>query len=228
VLSEKNYNELKDFANKNGMALFGVAKLEGIKNLFHQSIREVANSFNYSISIGYRLSDAVLETIEDEPSLIYKHHYKTVNWILDQTAERISNIIQGKGKRALAIPASQTVDWELQVGHLPHIIVAREAGLGWIGRSGLLVNPIHGARVRYATILTDLPLISDSPVEGNCGECQKCIEVCPAAAITIKSFDKQKCLSKLKQFATKKGIGQYICGVCVKVCKGNISSQVNE
>jgi len=223
VLSEKNYNELKDFASENNMALFGVAKLKEIKNFFHQSIRAIADSFTYAVSIGYRLSDAVLETIENEPTLIYKHHYKTVNWILDQTAERISNIIQGKGKKALAIPASQTVDWDLQVGHLPHIIVAREAGLGWIGRSGLLVNPIHGARVRYTTLLTDLPLISDSPVKGNCGECQKCIAACPASAITMEIFDKEKCLSKLKQFAAKRGIGQCICGVCVKVCKGKIS-----
>jgi len=223
VLDEKNYNELKDFASNNNMALFGVAKLEEIKKLFHQSIRGIADSFSYGISIGYRLSDAILETIKDEPTLIYKHHYKTVNWILDQTAERISNIIQGRGKRALAIPASQTVDWELQVGHLPHITVAREAGFGWIGRSGLLVNPIYGARVRYATILTDLPLISNNPVEGNCGECQKCIEVCPASAITMRNFDKQKCLIKLKQFAAKRGIGQHICGVCVKVCTGNNS-----
>jgi epoxyqueuosine reductase len=223
VLSEENYNELKDFATENDMALFGVAKLKEIKNLFHQSLRQIADFFTYGISIGYRLSDAVLETIKDEPTLIYKHHYKTVNWILDQTAERISNIIQGKGKKALAVPASQTVDWELQVGHLPHIIVAREAGLGWIGRSGLLVNPIHGARVRYATILTDLQLISDNPLEGNCGDCRKCIEACPASAITMKNFDKQKCLNKLKQFAAKRGIGQYICGVCVKVCKGETS-----
>ncbi|MDI6839790.1 MAG: hypothetical protein QMD71_02875 [bacterium] len=222
---EKNYSEIKEFVVNKGIALFGVCNIEKLKEKFHPSIREVAESLPYGISIGYRLSDSVLSTIKGAPTLIYKHHYKTVNWILDQVAEQVSNFIQSKGKNAVAIPASQTVDWEYQIGHLPHSLIGRECGLGWIGRSGLLVNPDYGAKVRYATILTDFPLKLDKPIsDGGCNDCKKCIEVCPALAITESGYDKGKCISKLREFSKLKGIGVYICGVCVSVCGGRYGS----
>lgn len=217
-----NYKKLKEFAFEEGISLFGVGD---VKNLScHPSIRDIAKDLPYGISIGYRLSDEVLSTIQDSPSLIYKHHYKTVNWLLDQTAEKIANIIQKEGRHSIAIPASQTVDWERQEGSLDHRIVAQRAGLGWIGKSGLLVNPEFGARVRYATVLTDLPLSVDSPINDGCGDCIKCIENCPARAITENGYNKELCLNKLKEFARIKGIGVYICGVCVKVCTGKKST----
>jgi epoxyqueuosine reductase len=69
-------------------------------------------------------------------------------------------------------------------------------------------------------VLTDLSLEPDKPVEGDCGNCYRCLEVCPAGAITKEGYDRGKCLEKLKEFAKKPGIGQFICGVCVKACKG--------
>jgi epoxyqueuosine reductase QueG len=82
----------------------------------------------------------------------------------------------------------------------------------------VLVNAVHGARVRYATVLTDVPLLPDAPCDGSCGECRNCIDTCPAQAISEEGYDKQQCLNKLKSFASARGIGQYICGVCVKAC----------
>lgn len=218
MVRKKNYESLKKIVRNEGITLFGTCSLERLRENFHPSLRRIEEKLTYGISIGYRLSDAVLATIIDIPTLIYKHHYKTVNWILDQIAARIVSFIQAQGKMALAIPASQTIDWERQQGHLPHSLVGKEAGLGWIGRSGLLVNPVHGAKARYATILTNLPLITDKPINGSCGNCEECIKACPADAITKQGYDKVKCLAKLKEFAKMRGIGVYICGVCVKVC----------
>ncbi|MBI4721743.1 MAG: epoxyqueuosine reductase [Candidatus Stahlbacteria bacterium] len=180
---------------------------------------EASKGLEYAISLGIRLSDTVLSTIEEGPSLIYKHHYKTVNWILDQTAEQIANLLQSAGYSSLAIPASQVVDWKHQGGHFSHRVVARECGLGWIGKSGLLVHHQYGARVRYATVLTDFPLSEDRSQEtGECGSCQKCIDACPAGAISEAGYEREKCVAKLKQFAGMRGIGVSICGICVKVC----------
>ena len=219
---EKNYELLKAEALKHGMTLFGVANLTGVELNPHSEIHTVIRDLPYGVSIGYRLSPRVLATIKDRPTLIYKHHYKTVNWILDQTAERLVTLIQQLGGDALAIPASQTVDWEAQVGHISHKQVAYLAGHGWIGKSGLLVNPKFGAQVRYATILTNLPLKTDIPVDGSCGTCRKCIDACPAGALSEKGWDKDRCLAQLKKFAGIRGIGQYICGVCIKVCDGKL------
>jgi epoxyqueuosine reductase QueG len=173
-----------------------------------------------AIVVGIPLSKSVLATVTDRPSLIYKHHYKTVNWILDQTAFHLVQFIETKGARAIAVPASQTIDWENQRGHISHKTLARAAGLGHIGRSGLLIHPTYGAQVRYVSVLTDLHFAPDAPLETDCGTCTKCITVCPAHAISEQGVNIKQCYEKLREFSRIRGIGQYICGVCVKVCNG--------
>ena len=176
--------------------------------------------FPRAIVFGILLSKSVLETVTDRPSLIYKHHYKTVNWILDQTAFHLAQFIEKKGTKAIAIPASQTIDWQNQRGHISHKILAQAAGLGYIGRSGLLVHPTYGAQVRYVSILTDLHFEPDTPLDLDCGTCTKCINLCPAHAVTEHGVDIHRCYEKLREFSRIRGIGQHICGVCVKACNG--------
>ena len=181
---------------------------------------ELPKRFPRAVVFGYALSAGVLESIEDHPTLIYKHHYKTVNWLLDQTAFHLAAFIEAGGSRTLAIPASQTVDWPNQKGHVSHKKLGQEAGIGWIGRSGLLIHPRHGARVRYASVLTDWEFEPDPPIAVDCGTCRKCIAVCPANAISETGVDLAKCRLTLAEFSRRPGIGQYICGVCVKACDG--------
>jgi len=220
-MEKKNYDDLKDIALREDMSLFGVADLKDIKHTFHTSIENVAKDLSFGISFGFNLSGAILENIINGPTLIYKHHYKTVNYKLDQTALKLVKFIQGKGHKALPVSSSQTIDWENQLGHLSHKLVGKFAGLGFIGRSALLVNPQFGARVRYVTILTDFPLVTDKVPDTGCGECKACIDACPARAISLEGYDKEKCCTKLKEFSKERGIGVYICGVCVKVCRGS-------
>ncbi len=208
-------SEIKSFLSGYGVDIVGFTDIpRGL------GIAEITEEFPGAIVFGYPLSGAVLNTVIDRPTLIYKHHYKTVNWLLDQTAFHLVRFITEKKKKAIAIPASQTVDWENQRGHLPHKLLAREAGLGFIGKNGLVIHPQYGARVRYASVLTDLEFEPDTRIEQSCGDCKKCIEVCPAQAITENGLDLKRCLEKLKEFSKIRGIGQYICGVCLRVCNG--------
>jgi hypothetical protein len=112
------YDELKAVAASEGMTLFGVATLEEVRPSFHETLAGIASRFDRAISIGYRLPDAVVEDIEDSPTLLYSRAYKTANWLLDQTAARLAARIQCAGDNAVPIPASQIVDWETQLGHL--------------------------------------------------------------------------------------------------------------
>jgi len=214
-------DELKKIAKDFGIALFGVARVKAIKKEFLFS-DETLKDLDYTISLGLRLSDSILEDITNFPTKVYFHHYRQANVILDQIAFKISNFIQDKGYKALAVPASQILDWEKQTAHLSHKKIGEMAGLGFIGRNNLLVNPGVGARFRLVTILTNMPLEPDKKLKTSCGKCRSCISVCPAGAIKDKKedFDHIKCFEKLKEFRDKRLVDQFICGVCVKACKG--------
>ena len=162
-----------------------------------------------------------MEDIKDRPTSLYFHHYRQLNFFLDRGAFLLASYIQDLGFKALPIAASQIIDWEKQEGHVSHKKVGCLAGLGWNGRNNLLVNPEFGSRLRLVTILTDMPLEVDKPLDQDCGVCRKCIAPCPAQAIKEKrkDFDHLTCFEKLKEFRNS-GIGQYICGVCIKACPG--------
>ncbi|MBN2184041.1 MAG: hypothetical protein JW746_01805 [Candidatus Krumholzibacteriota bacterium] len=188
------------------------------------SIREIARPLRYAVSIGIRLSSAVLETVQRSPTWTYYYHYRTVNFALDQAALAIAGICQRMGYTALPIPASQVLDWDRLLGHLSHREVGAMAGLGWKGRNNLLVNGKYGSQVRYATILTDMPLpdCGESAPEGGCGECKRCIKVCPVGAIKEDpdDFDLDKCAAQLRRFSKSEKINSLICGLCLRVCGG--------
>ena len=89
--------------------------------------------------------------------------------------------------RRLGYPARAHIDANYRVV-CP--LVARDAGLGEIGRMGLLMTPELGPRVRISAVTTDLPLIPDQPgydpsVVDFCTHCRKCADVCPSAAIPV-------------------------------------------
>lgn len=214
----ESVERIRGCARASGVEIIGFAEIRELRNLLHHSIEGLAAELPHAISLGFRLSDVVIDSLVDGPTLIYKHQYKTANWILDQCAARVVRLLESGGSRALAIPASQTVDWERQLGHLSHKAVAHASGLGWIGKSNLLVNEEHGARLRFSTVLTDLPLPTGMRSGGGCGDCRRCIDICPAGAITDEKYEMDKCLAKLKEFAKRPGIGVYICGMCVQAC----------
>ncbi|MFH1479473.1 MAG: hypothetical protein ABIG92_06865 [Candidatus Omnitrophota bacterium] len=220
TLSKK---ELRESSFDLGASLFGIADARPIKKEFNFS-DEILKDLDYAISIGLRLSDCILEEIEDQPTKLYFHHYRQANAALDRIALGITNILQSCGYKALPIPASQILDWEKQTAHLSHKRVGQLAGLGFIGRNNLLVNQELGARFRLVTILTDAELEVDKKIETDCLDCRVCIDKCPAGAIKEKKqdFDHIACYEKLKEFRNKGYVGQFICGICVKACKGKI------
>ena len=218
---EKNYQDLNAFSVSNGASILSVADSRKLKEGFSYLPNEVIKKLDYGISIGFRLSDSIIEGIIDRPTQIYFHHYKQVNYFLDRLALQVTAFIQKLGHEALPIPASQVIDREKQIGHLSHKKVAIQAGLGWLGRNNLVVNPEFGARIRFVTVLADLPLRVDRPLTMDCGTCEKCLNVCPADAIkeNPEDFDHLDCYKQLELFRRTCNIGHHICGICVKACK---------
>ena len=212
-----------------GADAVGVADLEPLRQL-ELNPPDLLDAFRRAISIAIRLPAAALEQIVDRPTPIYACVYQTANRILDEIAFRTAIMLQGHGFDSLPIPASQVLDEENWYGAISHKAVGRMAGLGWQGKSLLLVNPKYGPRMRLVTVLTDAPLKTDSPMENRCGKCTLCRDACPVGAVKgtgTKDHYKRRndalylsrCAEKLVgEFSRLPSVGAPICGICIKVC----------
>lgn len=119
---------------------------------------------------------------------------------------------------------------------LPEKIIAKQSGLGWIGKNGLLLNPQLGSYFFLAEIVCNLDFPSDSPQEDQCGDCDKCIRACPSGAIDgDRSVNSNNCISYLTiekrgQFAPEQSsfikYQVFGCDICQQVCHWNQGLEV--
>ena len=233
---EKNTEVVLSTARSAGTTLTGVADLKLLKDLPVYGGLSL-DKFRYAISVAVALPSCAIEmTTVDDPGMLYAHAYRTANLALDSITLKVAAKISGKGYRTLTIPASMIVDQKRHLGHVSHKPFAWAAGLGWIGRNGLLINPTYGSRIRLATVLTDMPLMPGKPIGNGCGECRLCVLTCPSKALRYSKFevrpgsreeifDADKCYERLvknKELLAKKHHmvehAVTICGMCIKVC----------
>jgi epoxyqueuosine reductase QueG len=214
--------DLHQFALDAGLSAYGVADLDALRERRPEAMADAPDRFSRGISLGVRLPDAVLDGLEDGPTALYFHAYRQANYVLDRAAFQLSLRLQSVGWRALPVPASQIVDPLGRRGLVSHRMIGHAAGIGWIGRTRLLVHPQFGARMRYASVLTDAPCPTGEPLDSACGACRACIDACPARAVRERSedLDLDACHAQLSEFRKRPFIGQHICGVCVRACRG--------
>ena len=104
--------------------------------------------------------------------------------------------------------------------------IAVDAGLGELGRLGLLINPTYGASLRLSAVTTNMPLTQDAPVHFGvqhfCEICRKCAANCPSAS--IDSGDKQMHNGVEKWRSEQESCYRYWrrqgtdCAICINVC----------
>jgi epoxyqueuosine reductase len=108
---------------------------------------------------------------------------------------------------------------------------AAEAGVGWQGKSTMLIDRQLGTWFFLGEILTSLELPADSPQEARCGTCTRCITACPTGAITQPNrLDARRCISYLTielkgsiplEFRSLIADRIYGCDTCLDVCPWN-------
>jgi epoxyqueuosine reductase QueG len=222
---------LREEASALGTDFFGVADLSPAQELVRELGGQMAAQFPRAISIGVKMPLTIVDQLsrhEDKAvALSYRAHgYDILNLRLDQIVERLYSTLQREGYRSFPIPASQKINEKRHYGLFSHKLAAHLAGLGWIGKSCLMVTPEVGPRVRWASILTDAPLTAGQPMAQRCGECRECVEACPPHAFTGRNFrsdehrdvrfDVRKCYDY--QRMQREDIDSILCGVCVYVC----------
>jgi len=211
---------LETLARASEVRVFGVADLDGVVKSVPTLFDRVGSSFRRAIVMGIPVNPAALEQIVDRPTPAYFHAYRQLNYQLDTVALVVASRLLDEGHRCLAIAASQVINHSPPQGHISSRHLGLAAGIGWLGRSGLLVTPRYGARVRLVVVLTDALLPAGRPMQFSCGRCLACVKVCPARAITTRpdDFNLDACYAKLTEFTKIPYVGQHICGVCVKAC----------
>lgn len=210
--------EVEERARAAGAQLVGFADLEGIAKLPRAVVIAMAHS------------PAVLRDADDMPNRAYSDEYFEFNRRLTEAAQGIAEVLAEAGFEARANPPTlERIDAHRLAASFPHKTAATRAGLGWVGKTVLLVTEQYGPAVRLASVLTEAPLLVGEPVaESRCGDCVVCVEACPAGAATGEHwyagrpreeiFDAHACHRMCGQRSRATGIEAGVCGICMAVC----------
>lgn len=133
----------------------------------------------------------------------------------------------------LLAPGSHTRCY-VDAGPVPERELAQLAGLGWIGKNMMLINPDLGSFTFIGVVLTDADFAPDVPFEADrCGTCRRCLDACPTQAFAgPRDLDARACISYLtiehrgdftRTQAEQVGDWLFGCDICQDVCPWNVS-----
>lgn len=183
-----------------------------------------------AVSIAAALDPAVIQGISQGPTREYFAEYKRANELLADLCRRAAGILTKLGSHALAVePTTAYFDKRTLSMPIQHKTIATRAGLGWIGKSALLITKRYGPALRLSSVLTDAELATGEPVDAsNCGDCRRCVDACPAKAIAGNHWSAGVpreslcnvfvCCDAVKGMAGRQGIDATICGICINAC----------
>ena len=184
------------------------------------------------IAVAVKYDKDIICGIGEFPTPEYHDAYQALNKKLDALVTDCASFLKSLGFNAEA----RTLDFvgEFETDHAsrhPHKTIARLAGLGWIGKSALLVTEQYGSMVRLSTVMTDAPLETGAPMDTpKCGDCMICTNACPAGAVQGNNwkpdckrdhiFDAVRCRKTARELSDKYVSSEAgtICGKCIFIC----------
>jgi epoxyqueuosine reductase QueG len=188
---------------------------------------EAFGSMRSAVSIAYAYPREAIEAIPvkgfTQTWNFYARSYHRLNRALNETAKRITEEIRG-----IYIPATLE-GFTGRVEHVEgffkatvsHRVAAELAGIGWRGKSSLIVNPRYASAIRLATVYTPKPIEATGPSEGECGDCQACLKACPLLRAERLGEDYRELC---RRYIVALGLEADVCGRCVRACVDSFES----
>jgi len=153
-----------------------------------------------------------------------RDYHKVMRNRLQKLAAKIGEVIGDFGYRAY-VDSAPVLEKAL----------ARNAGLGWIGKHTVVINKRAGSYFFLGELYTDLPLPVDQPATAHCGSCRRCIDICPTQAIVAPyRLDARKCIAYLtielkgsipEELRAPIGNRVFGCDDCQLICPWNKFAQ---
>ena len=192
-----------------GLDLVGVAdlrRLEGMPSGLASGAGSVLGRYRYAIVLGAQLGKFGRGA-----------SVTRVNAEMERAALDVLGYVERTGHRGLIVHTEDEFDPVGRFGLLSLKVLAKDAGLGWQGRSLLIISPEHGPVHRWIAVLTDLELRPGAPVPNRCGECTACVDECPYDALRLVRFDDHP-ERREDVLDTRACRGDDGCQVCLDVC----------
>jgi epoxyqueuosine reductase len=201
--------DLKAFVRGLGIDLVGIADLGLLKGMplgIPSGAASFLSHYHSAIVMGAQLGKLGKSASGTEVSLF-----------LEGKALAVVDRLERKGRRVLTVHTEDEFDPVHRLGLTSLKVLAKAAGLGWQGRSLLIISPEFGPVHRWIAVLSDLKLEADTPVPNDCGDCTVCVEECPARALRITEFDDHPAR---REDVLDLGLceGDDGCMVCLEVC----------
>lgn len=169
------------------------ATLIGFGDVTSGLVREIKH---LPCAISIAVKHTPVEIIKTPRILAYSNQLEAVDIKLEAIQKLLVSTLKNHGYRYLAIPPDSMRADRRFIAKLypifPHKTAATCSGLGWIGKSGLLINKQYGPRLSWATVLTNAPFEVESKpyYKSSCGRCTNCVEVCPVGAIEDREWSR--------------------------------------
>jgi len=218
---EEQQRTIENTLKENGISLVGFGDVADIK-------RPLTEKYPIAISIAIAYEKELIKSLDKNPQAFFKKRTEVIA-ALKKAIETATALLAGWGfDYYVSAYTGKISDLAKLHKDFSHKSAATRAGLGWIGRSSLLVTPEYGPRLRLASILTNAPFKVGRPIiEDGCSKCRLCADTCPYKTINNINwqaglardslFDAQTCFDKGAGFY-KQGDKAYRCGECLRVC----------
>lgn len=200
---------LKSMIRNYGLDLVGIADLsllDGIPTGIASGNADFLKRYKYAIVMGMQVGKLGKKATGIE-----------VDLVLEKTALETTAFLERNGFNSLIIHTEDEIDPVKRMGLLSLKVLAKGAGLGWQGRSLLIISPEYGPVHRWIAVLTNMDLIADRSLTNLCGDCSLCVDKCPYDALKLAVFDdhpeNREDVLDINVCRGDKG-----CNVCLMVC----------